>query len=472
MYRGCPSELFGSLRRFRLSEVEQFLARHLLQEGPLKMARVPPRRQGAASSRGPRQTERLPDRHDARRTWRGPPYQRSKGRWSGAVDFGGVEHHVGTFDSPRAWGEARDRVIAELRDARRHAYTRGQATELEGVTIAQFVGPDCEGWPWRFKKNGRRKKRSTFEHHEQCIRPFVARFGTRLLKGGVSRSEARDWANHATEKQLTSAIALYNDAYSDDESIVNPLDGLSRQRTKGRADLPDVLTAEEVVRLRELARQLNPGGYGLVMEAMVEMMATTAPRPGELWAMEWSRANPTAGELFIKYAVKKNGRLDSPKFDQERIVVVAPSAFGLILNMPRLSERFLFPSKTGRVMSQSNWTTYWHPLRAAFTSELGEDHWLVRRIAEQTALRDAEPNPTRRARISNGQLDLYELRHRAITYMATPRPHGLGLASPDVAHQVGHRDGGLLVERVYIHRNPELTRARLRAAMGYHESSR
>jgi phage terminase Nu1 subunit (DNA packaging protein) len=33
MYHGCPSELFGSFRRFRLSEVEQFLARHLAEGG-------------------------------------------------------------------------------------------------------------------------------------------------------------------------------------------------------------------------------------------------------------------------------------------------------------------------------------------------------------------------------------------------------------------------------------------------------
>jgi integrase len=430
------------------------------------MARVPPRRP-AQPARGPRRTERLPDRHDAQRTWSGPPYQRSKGRWSGAIDFDGAKHHVGTFDTPRAWGEARDRLIDELRAARRNAASPTTATMFDGVTIAQFVGADGTNWPWRYRRNGRRSQPGTFKHHEQCIRPFVAEFGDRLLKGGVSRSEARDWANLATENQLTSAIALYNDAYSDDDTVTHPLAGLSRQRTKGREDLPDVLTADEVARLRELARSLNPGAYGLVLEGMVETMATTAPRPGELWAMEWTRVDAAIGEIFIKRAVKTNGTLGPPKFKQERPVVVAPSALELITAVPRLSDRFVFPTRTGRLMTQPNWTTYWHPLRAAFTAELPDEHWLVQRIAEQTELREAEPDPKQRARIDNGQLDFYELRHRAITYMATPRPHGLGLASPDIAHQVGHRDGGLLIERVYIHRNPELTRQRLRAAMGY-----
>jgi hypothetical protein len=68
--------------------------------------------------------------------------------------------------------------------------------------------------------------------------------------------------------------------------------------------------------------------------------------------------------------------------------------------------------------------------------------------------------------MTDGKLDFYELRHRACTFMATPRPDGLGLASPDIAYQIGHTDGGRLVEKLYIHRSPELARARIRAAMG------
>ncbi len=39
----------------------------------------------------------------------------------------------------------------------------------------------------------------------------------------VSRSEARDWANDATKNQVTSAIALYDNAFSDDETVPNRL---------------------------------------------------------------------------------------------------------------------------------------------------------------------------------------------------------------------------------------------------------
>ena len=144
---------------------------------------------------------------------------------------------------------------------------------------------------------------------------------------------------------------------------------------------------------------------------------------------------------------------------------MAPSALALISRLPRLHPTLLFPTRTGKQMSQSNWTTYWHPLRDAFAADLPAEHWLARRIAKQSALRDAQHNPNLRARIGDGKLDFYELRHRAITYMGTPGPDGLGLAAPDIAHQVGHSDGGLLIERVYTHRSPEQARDRIRAAM-------
>jgi hypothetical protein len=207
------------------------------------MPRRPPIKPAAKKTSGPRDTRSLPDDSDARRTWSGPPHQRSPGRWSGAVEFGGAKHWVGTESTPARWGQARDRKLAELRDERAKRALPG--TALAVWTIAQFVGPPGEGWPWDFQKNGRRRERSTFEHHEQCIRPLVAAFGDLPLKGGLERFEAIKWSNHATENQLTSAIAMFNDANFVDETVLNPLRSLSRRRTRGRADMPYVLTEEE-----------------------------------------------------------------------------------------------------------------------------------------------------------------------------------------------------------------------------------
>src|SRR4051794_37604025 len=127
------------------------------------MARVPPRRGEAAA--GGRRTGALPDRSDARRTWKGPPYQRTPGRWSGAIDFAGAKQHVGTFDTPHQWGLARDALLVRLRDQR--AARARKRSELDGVSVAGFVGAPGECWPWDFTKKGRRAAPTTFAHHEQ-----------------------------------------------------------------------------------------------------------------------------------------------------------------------------------------------------------------------------------------------------------------------------------------------------------------
>lgn len=436
------------------------------------MPRIPPQvqrqdgsKRKAAKERGPRETNRLPDRPDARRTWSGPPYRRSEQRWSGAVDFDGAKHHVGTFDTPRQWGDARDLLLATLDETRRQR--RRRSTPLDGVTIAQFVGPAGQQWPWNFLRNGNRKTDSTMRHHEQCIRSLLDRFGDRRIKDDVSREEAELWANGATENQVTSAIAMFNDARSRDRTVVNPLDGLSRQRTRGRADMPDVLTRDEFNLLKEVAVAVHPGLYAPVIYAALEVAGTSAPRPGELFALERDELTAELGEVYINHAVKKDGKLGPPKYDQRRGLVLTPSGLDALQRVPVLHPRFFLPSSTGQLMTQSNWTTYWHPIRETFTALLPREHWLVRRVARATEAIAAEPDPAKRRRLSNGKLDLYELRHRAITDMVTPKPDGLGMASPDAAYQVGHRDGGLLIEKVYTHRSVELTRRRIRRAMGH-----
>lgn len=428
------------------------------------MARVPPHGTRGMQS-GPLATKHLPNTPNARSTWKGPPYQRSKGRWSGNVDHGGTKHSVGTFDTPRLWGEARDAKLVALRAA--GVAARVPSTPLEGVTIAQFVGHDGEGWPWEFNPQGKRRQPHTMRHHEQCIRPAVNRFGNLPIKGGLSIEEAALWANGATENQLTSVIAMFNDANRRDRTVINPFDGLTRPRTRGRSEMPDVLNEDDFALMREVAVSVHRGLYAPVMDAMILVQGTSGPRPGELWAFERAELSERHGEYYISQAVKKDGRLGPPKYNQTRRIVLAPESLAALLRVPPLHERWLLPTKTGRLMTQSNWTTYWHPVRDAFTAQLPQDHWLVRRIVRCTEEIAREPDPAKRRRMDDGKFDFYELRHRAITRMVTPSPHGLGMAAPDVAYQVGHRDGGRLIERVYAHRNPDLARARLKKAMGY-----
>jgi hypothetical protein len=222
------------------------------------MPRRPPQKNRAAHG-GPVPTNKLPNNPDARKTWTCDPKQRS-GRWSGSTQHGGAKHHVGTFDTPRAWSEARDALLVALRAGA--GPTRSvPATALDGVSIAEFVGADGEKWPWDFNPQGVRRQPQTMRHHEQCVRPLLRDFGDRPIKGGIGAEEVDLFANGATENMLTSVIAMFNDAHRRDKTVENPFAGLGRPRTKGRRDLDGVLTPEEFELLRQTARSVHAGIY-------------------------------------------------------------------------------------------------------------------------------------------------------------------------------------------------------------------
>lgn len=423
------------------------------------MARRPPQRR--SKQRGQLPTTRLPNKPDANRTWNGHPVSRTPGRWSGSVDFRGKKHWVGTRATPFQWGLARDKLIARLTEER--AAEEARETELDGKTIRDFVGPPGEEWPWVYTK--KRNSEGTFRNHEQMIKALVAEFGDRRIKNGITRTEATKWVARATANQVSTAIAMFNDAREIDETVTNPFAGMSKNRGRGRAELPYTLTRDEVDLLRRVARRLHPDGYGRVLEAMIELGATAGPRTGEVFALEWARIDRASGEIRIEHAVKAGGKLGEPKYGQRRWIPLAPSALELIEAMPRLHERFLFPTQQGRKMTQPNWTYYWHRIRDTFAALLPDDHWLVLRIADRAEQRAAEPDPKLRRRIPHGKLDFYELRHSSATWLATPPPDGLGLAPADIAVLLGHRDQGKLAEEIYVHRNAELARARVREAL-------
>lgn len=390
---------------------------------------------------------------------------RSPGRWSGQFDYLGRKHNPGTHDTPYDWGIARDNMKAELRKQREAEGPMPEGrTELDGMRIAEFVASagNRDGWPWGYKgTRGQRAKISTFEHHQDQIKPFVEQFGRRHIKGGVSRREARMWADTATENQLTSAIAMYNDAATDDDTVMSPFRGLSRSRSKGRkgnGNLPDVLTRDEVDMLCECVYQVVVGDYARVIDAMIECEATMGVRNGELWGMERTNFRPNTYEVQLELAVGKGGRLDTPKTGP-RWAGMGPSAVQKIMSAPALSDRWLLPAPQGGPMTSSNWANYWHPIRALFTSRLPADHWLPQRIARAQARAGAKP--------SDGQLDFYELKHRACTWMVTPQPHGLGMDPADVSYQCyGHYESADVIEKWYVRRRETETRDRIRSAFG------
>ncbi|MFL5953629.1 MAG: tyrosine-type recombinase/integrase [Gaiellaceae bacterium] len=357
----------------------------------------------------------------------GPPYQRSPGRWSGAIDHGGEKHWVGTFDSPETWkleaAKLRVRLTEEPEDA-----------PPPPKTIRDFV--ETDNWP---EANGGRQRRRdvTRERMLEGIKPLLRDFGERALDGGISRQEAADWApEHRGGAKV--ARTLFGDAVRIGLTERNPFRDLGLAPQHGRRRIR-VFSQEEFSRLAEAARRSRADEYGEVLRAIIVWQGTEATRNGETFAVEWDHIHFDTNRVDIVQRVDYKGRLGPPKNGEERTIVLTPPAKRELLRMPRLHERFVFTTVRGNLFRQSSWAYYWHPVRAAFTASLPPSHWLPRRIAR---------NP-------DDQLDFYELRHRAATWLCEPPPRGLGLSDFDTSIQLGHTDGGVLVSELYSHREED-----------------
>jgi integrase len=119
-----------------------------------------------------------------------------------------------------------------------------------------------------------------------------------------------------------------------------------------------------------------------------------------------------------------------------REVVLLPRARAAIERLPVSPEGWLFLTQRMSRFTQRNLHYYWDPVRRTFTDRLPASHWLKLRLAERGI---------------GGNLDFYELRHFFGTALAQP-PAGIRPASPyEIAKMMGHKDGGQLAMKVYIH---------------------
>ncbi|HTB49738.1 MAG TPA: hypothetical protein VK701_02050 [Solirubrobacteraceae bacterium] len=95
--------------------------------------------------------------------------------------------------------------------------------------------------------------------------------------------------------------------------------------------------------------------------------------------------------------------------------------------MPRGSDAMVFRGKKGGVLTGRTPHYYWHPVRCRF---------------------------------GRPSMDFYELRHFCGSWLF----NDLELLAQDVAHQLGHTDGGALVQRLYGHPSERLARERIKRA--------
>jgi integrase len=123
-----------------------------------------------------------------------------------------------------------------------------------------------------------------------------------------------------------------------------------------------------------------------------------------------------------------------PKNGKTRTIVLTVPAKAGLLAMPRPADgdAMVFRGKKGGLLTGRTQHYYWHPVRCCFDMP---------------------------------SMDFYELRHFCGSWLF----NDLELPAQDVAHQLGHTDGGALVQRLYGHLSERLARERIkRATTGKH----
>lgn len=102
-------------------------------------------------------------------------------------------------------------------------------------------------------------------------------------------------------------------------------------------------------------------------------------------------------------------------------------------------DRLVFAGVRGRPLIKTAWVYYWHPIRSAFVAKFPADHWLRRRIREN----------------SEDHLAFYELRHPGCTVSRARRVGGRRCcpARPPLTE---------LVYKLYGHPSKALGRERLK----------
>lgn len=328
-----------------------------------------------------------------------PPYLRN-GKWGAKINFRGKQYWVGSFDTAQEWKDAEARLRASLLEAEERSLDGPGDTML----IGEFAGESRDQWPWTHA-DGRREE--TLQNHAYMLRGFLARYGDRLLRGGVSRREGRDYYNSLTNKSAVNSIrAMYNDAIEDELCDRNPFAKLGIKHKPGRRDI-DVLTPDEVDLLCTIPILRWPDEFGRTFSAFLRWQAETCMRPGETCAQTWQAIDLDRNQIIVRRSRNRRGIDTDPKVQQTRIVL-PPRAKAAILAMPRMHEKWLFTNKRGERLLGQTLHGYWAAVRPLFVERLPDGHWLRERVA------------------AGENYDLYELRHFGATWLWRSRPSGSG----------------------------------------------
>jgi integrase len=359
--------------------------------------------------------------------------------------------------------------LATAREAKRQLEQRKRLRRRHGgadKTVGEWMTSESGGTPPLWLQLYPRLGAGTMIHTAERVRAFARKFEDRTLRS-LTEEEVWEWCSDhpSSVKELR---ACFNDAIRAKLMTSNPLEHYRQGKGRGRRDISTLKVAELDDLLLPTAREVWRD-YGPTMEAIIEVGAWTGMRPGELFLLSTQPGNDANGGrvnyvdfdsnvIHVEWQWNvKIREIARPKWGSRRKVVLLPRARAAIEQLPKTPEGWCFVTQRMARFTQRNLHYYWDPVRRAFADRLPASHWLRLRMAE-----DGQA----------GDLDFYELRHFFGTALAHP-PAGIRPATPyEIAQQMGHKDGGQLAMRIYIHTDGDDVVAGLSDAWAQHAPRR
>jgi integrase len=278
-----------------------------------------------------------------------------------------------------------------------------------GVTCGEFARMWlAQGCP---RTSGRQLKEETKREYVYRLRAFIKEFDKEAMSG-VTRDRAFKWAlQHRHDVPFVSALF----AHAHDLGLRgdNPFERLGISRGRGRKDKapPSEQELEALCEACFKVKGTEWKPYASQFAAFIRFQAYTGLRPGETFELRWSDIQ--GDRIHVRRRLGKYGTVDTPKSGVERQVLLPPPAAQALRTFPRGLD-LVFRGVRGQRLSRSACFRYFD------------------RVREKAGL---------------GGVDLYDLRHFCGHHLYVR----MALPARVVATQLGHNDGGRLVEQLYGH---------------------
>jgi len=372
-------------------------------------------------------------------------------KYTGSVEYRGVSRWVkGAYPSSTAWKEAAEKVVDEIRTELSEQRLGGPAGPVKVPTVGEFTGLTVrdgrvvprEGkditatWPWTHTREGKLGKESSKRRYSEALRRFI-RLHENAPMNRFSRTAAKAWQQDAGQHEREAVRRLFSDAL-DDEVITgaNPFRGAGSK--KKRKDDPDFEVASDELFERFLSCALGSRSddYAHVLHAMVLLEGQSGMRPSEIFGQHHDDVHAEEGYIDVFWQIDDRGARVPVKNELRRKVPMSPRMVRSYEAMPHISH-IAFPAPRGGYFKLSSWHSHWKAIRTA---------------------------------AGRPEFEFYELKHRAITWLITPRESGgLGVDLPTAAYIVGHQDGGITIAKHYLKLAENAAVDRVRKAMAIHE---